>query len=521
MPRMSFLKKLWIPVLALVAGAQAISINDTPLGWASQNGGTTGGAGGEVKVVTTLGDFQTWAKASGKYIIYVSGTMGANLPGSTNPDALSKVEVTSDKTIFGLPGATFYGCINIKSAKNVIVRNLKVIGPGSVDVDGVDPVWVDQSTNVWIDHMDIADGQDGNLDITNGSNYVTVSYTKFTYTSRSSIHQFSNLFGNSDSKTTDRTKLKITVHHSWWADGVKERMPRVRFGQVHIVNNLFTSKQGEYCVRAGVEADILVEANAFLGVKNPIDLYEGNYTAVTAKDNYFDAAVTGNKLGNKTAFTPPYTMTKDVATAVEAKVKGTLGAGATLCDVRSSNCGSTPSSSSVAPSSSSVVPSSSSVKPSSSSVVPSSSSSIITPSSSSAIGTNQAPVITSTGIPKVNENIAITEVAYQTVASDPENKPLTYSLSGGDDAGLFTINASSGALYFKVSPDFEKPTDVGANNTYKANISVSDGVLSATKSITLTVQDVADSPVSIVTKPGMLQNLRDRTLFNLLGRKVD
>jgi pectate lyase len=401
MTNKSIQKTAYILMLGLASVSHAISITDVPVGWASQNGGTTGGAGGTVKMVTTLADLQTWSKATGKYIIYVSGTMGADVTGTTNPNTISQVTVTSDKTIFGLPGATLIGAFQIKSAKNVIIRNMKVQGPGSVDVNGIDPVWVDQSTNVWLDHLDVTDGQDGNLDITNGSNYVTVSYTKFTYTSRSKIHQFCNLLGNSDTKTTDRGKIKVTLEHNWWADGVVERMPRVRFGQVHVVNNLFTSKQGSYSVRAGIEADILVEANAFIGVQNPIDLYQNNYTAVTSKNNYFDAGVTGGKVGGtKAAFTPPYTMAIDLATVVEAKVRGALGAGATLCDVRASNCLVGVSSSSVVVLSSSSKPvSSSSVVVLSSSSKPVSSSSVVVLSSSSKPVSSSSVVVLSSGRP--------------------------------------------------------------------------------------------------------------------------
>lgn len=145
-------------------------------------------------------------------------------------------------------------------------------------------------------------------------------------------------------------------------------MPRVRFGQVHVANNLFDSKQSSNCVRAGYKADLRVENNVFIGVKKPIDLYEENYTAVSATGNYFEGT-SGNTAGNKTAFTPSYKMTlTDVsndtkAYALRDSIKNF--AGATL-----------PAPGAALPSSSSVKPSSSSVASSSSSVVSSSSSSI-------------------------------------------------------------------------------------------------------------------------------------------------
>ena len=53
------------------------------------------------------------------------------------------------------------------------------------------------------------------------------------------------------------------MHHNWWGEGVDQRMPRVRFGQVHVVNNYYNSSGNSYCVGAGFESDLLVENNVF------------------------------------------------------------------------------------------------------------------------------------------------------------------------------------------------------------------------------------------------------------------
>ncbi len=300
----------------------------TPLGWATQNGGTSGGGSATPVTVTSMAALKTQAVASGAKVIYVSGTIGAGVS--------DRIVVASDKTIIGLAGATINGGFHVKNAKNVIIRNLTVKGPGSVDVDGVDCITVDNSTNVWLDHLTIQDGQDGNLDVVNGSNYISITWCKFLYTGASSNHQFSNLFGNSDSKTTDRGKLKITVMNNWWTSGCRERMPRVRFGQVHVVNNLFDSPQASHCVRAGLEANILVESNVFRGVAKPIDLYENNFTAVTQRNNLF-IGTSGNASGSGTSFVPPYSLTIAAASGIEVPIK--TCAGATLPNPRScSSC---------------------------------------------------------------------------------------------------------------------------------------------------------------------------------------
>ncbi len=301
-----------------------------PIGWATQNGGTTGGGAATPVTVTTLSALQTQASSSGAKVIYVSGTVGTGVG--------TRVNVAANKTIIGLPGAKLIGGFDVK-ANNIIIRNMIVQGPGAVDVNGVDCITIDGSstTNVWIDHCDIYDGQDGNLDISNGANFIAITWCKFYYTSASSNHQFCNLIGNSDSKTSDRTKLKVTMMYNWWGTGCKERMPRLRFGQVHIVNNYFNCTGNNHCVRAGKEANLLVESNYFDGVSTPIDLYQNNFTAVTSRNNTL-VSTSGNSAGSGTAFTPPYTLTITPSANVKSLVMG--AGGATLSSPTS--CGGTP-----------------------------------------------------------------------------------------------------------------------------------------------------------------------------------
>jgi pectate lyase len=336
-----------LPLAVLLAGAgfaSAASKTDTPLGWASQNGGTTGGTGGTEVTVTTMSDLQKYAKASGKYIIWVSGTMGSyGVRGNGNEDIVS---VASDKSILGLPGAHVKGNITMNGVKNVILRNLTMEGPGACDnscgsagESRQDAITVLGATNIWIDHMDVFDGEDGNTDITKNANYVTVSWVKFHYTDKSYpsgtsgySHRYCNLIGSDDSYTSDAGKLKTTFYKTWWGEGVAERMPRVRFGQIHVANCLFTSTDAgqNHCIRAGYKADILAESNAFIGQKKPIDLYNNDFTAVTSKNNLFSNC-SGNTSGSGTSFTPPYTLSLSATSGLQAEISNTsTGAGPNL-----------------------------------------------------------------------------------------------------------------------------------------------------------------------------------------------
>ena len=104
---------------------------------------------------------------------------------------------------------------------------------------------------------------------------------------------------------------------------------------------------------------------------------------------------------------------------------------------------------------------------------------------------NTAPAITSGGAFSVPENsTAVTTVA----ATDAEANPLTYSISVGADADKFWIDSGTGVLTFVSAPDYESPTDVGADNVYNVTVQVTDGALTGTKDIAVTVTNVSDSP---------------------------
>lgn len=461
----------------LVTSAFAVTSPDFPMaGFATQNGGTTGGKGYSEVTVDNVSDLKSYAKAGNK-IIYVK-------PGTY----MGPVEVGSNVTIYGYQGAIIAqpasgSAMKLSGSKNVIIRNLKFKGAGAHDDDDEDCLQVNhESKNVWIDHVDIYDGHDGNLDITNASDYVTISWTKFSYTSASTGHQFSNLIGNSKTKTSDRGHLNVTIHHTWWADGVVERMPRVRFGKVHVANNLFDSKNASYCVRAAIEADIRIERNVFIGVQKALDLYtsDGAITAAQMIENY-EENVKKPQAGTGTAFKPSYSMSlTDVSTQAKAyalrdSIK--LYAGATLPDPGASGTV-TPTSSSSAKSSSSVA-SSSSVN-SSSSVVASSSS--------------QGQVVSGTATLTKHGSGSTT----QTVAAGESIAEFYYTIAGATGATVTGLpdgvtGTLKGSDYY-ISGTVSATAAAGA---YKFTVTTTGATTNASKSGTITVTSAnGEAPAS-------------------------
>jgi pectate lyase len=317
-----------------------IDTQSSPIGWASQGSGTTGG--GEVApiLVTTLADLSNVVKGVNAAVVYVKGNL-----------AQGTLTIGSNKTIIGCSeGGTINGHVQLSGSKNVIVRNLHITGyncaPPDVDVSnggvcqyGEDTITAQAtSTNLWFDHDAISDGSDGNLDISHASDYITVSYTKFFYSTQrndpndtgAAGHRYSSLKGHSDSNASEDTgHLNITFHHDWWSTYAMQRMPRVRFGKVHLFNNLWTAAGNAFCIGVGVGANVLNEYNAFIGVKTVIDTTGYSDASSVAKSlNNLYSNLSGNPVADlspSSVFVPPYAYTPEAASAVQADISENAG----------------------------------------------------------------------------------------------------------------------------------------------------------------------------------------------------
>jgi len=104
---------------------------------------------------------------------------------------------------------------------------------------------------------------------------------------------------------------------------------------------------------------------------------------------------------------------------------------------------------------------------------------------------NGAPGITSSDSQTFPENS--TEVAHKATASDPDGDVLTWSISGGDDAKLLSIDKNSGEISFKNPPDFESPQDTNKDNEYQLSISVTDGTSTKNQALVIQITDQNDA----------------------------
>jgi len=306
---------------------------------------TTGGGSATPVTITTYTDLKAKIKLSTPQVILISGTI------TFSASELQISEVVTNKTIIGLPGARLInlkqtasgsGILNLKSgSSNVIIRNLIFEGPGAYDVDGRDNLTSEGCINLWVDHCEFQDGTDGNFDIKNTSDNLTVSWCKFTYLKPavaggpggSNDHRFSNLIGSSSTDVPADGHYSVTFQNCYWAAGCKDRMPRSRNGQLHILNCYYNTAGVSNSNALGLGGGT---NNLTCYVENTNFAYVGTvYKNYNSSDGgtvslQFDGCINGvSNVG--TVAKPSYSYTvlpvNDVATYIP---DATCGAGATL-----------------------------------------------------------------------------------------------------------------------------------------------------------------------------------------------
>ena len=258
--------------------------------------GTTGGGSGEVVHVTTRADLERYAKAAQPYVIIID----ADMTGGGVNDQKDYVTITSNKTIIGGgDGATLDGLgFDVNGHSNIIIRNLTI---KRAKPDGIA---FRDSHHVWIDHCDLSDSDDGALDFTIGSSYMTVSWTRF------HDHDKTSTCNSGTQHFEDYGKQRVTYHHCRFENTV-QRNPRIGYGLGHVFNTYYTG-QSSYCVGVHTEAKVTVENCYFENTKQPLEQQyttnpiEPAYGEIMGVGNKY-VGVSGNTTGSGTGFDPtPY-----------------------------------------------------------------------------------------------------------------------------------------------------------------------------------------------------------------------
>ncbi|MFF3160375.1 pectate lyase family protein [Streptomyces sp. NPDC003273] len=297
---------------AVLALPQPAGAADTsPVGFGA---GTTGGGAATAVTVSTSDAFKTAVTGGTAKVVKVNGLISLS----------GQIDIGSNTTVLGVGSSSGFtgGGLRLKKVTNVVVRNLNLSKAVKTDA-----ITVQASTRVWIDHNTLSsdrdhgkDYYDGLVDITHGSDYVTVSWNTF------KDHYKGSLVGHSDSNAGEDTgHLRVTYHHNWF-DNVNSRIPSLRFGTGHFYDNYVVG--AETAVHSRMGAQMLVENNVFRSTQVAV---------TTSRDSDMDgyANLRGNDLGGAateisrtgTFTSPPYGYTAEPASGVVASVTAGAGAG--------------------------------------------------------------------------------------------------------------------------------------------------------------------------------------------------
>ncbi len=344
---------------AVLSIPEAAAATGSATGYATQNGGTTGGAGGQTVRATTGTAIHAAlcgrASSSTPITIQVEGTINhgntTKVSGASCNTAAGVIELKqiSNVTIIGVgSGAVFDQLgIHIRDASNIVIQNVTVRNvkkSGSPTSNGGDAIGMESNVrNVWVDHTTLeasggeSEGFDGLFDMKDNTQYVTLSY---------SILRNSGRGGLVGSSETDLSNSFITYHHNRY-ENIDSRAPLLRGGTAHIYNNHYVGlNESGINSRAGARAK--VDNNYFKDSKDVLGTFytdAAGYWQVSG--NIFDN-VTWSSPGSEnnpagpnpqsnTTVSIPYAYSLDGASCVPSIVSQTAGANKGL-QVSNGNC---------------------------------------------------------------------------------------------------------------------------------------------------------------------------------------
>ncbi|XP_059444943.1 probable pectate lyase 4 [Corylus avellana] len=166
-------------------------------------------------------------------------------------------------------------CLMIYKENNIIIHGLRihhckpqapssVMGPGSKimavgQVDG-DAIRLVTASKVWLDHNTLYKCSDGLLDVTRGSTEITISNNWFRYQDKVM------LLGHDDGYMRDKN-MKVTLMYNHFGPNCNQRMPRIRYGYAHVVNNLYQGWM-QYAIGGSMTPSVKSQANLFIAPKS-------------------------------------------------------------------------------------------------------------------------------------------------------------------------------------------------------------------------------------------------------------
>ncbi len=335
-------------VASVISSLAWVALPSLANGFHTENGGTTGGDGGQIVRATTGTQIHAAlcnrASSDTPIIIQVEGTINhsntSKVSGPSCNTAADKIELKniSNVTLIGVgQGALFDELgIHIRSSSNIIIRNVHVRNvkkSGFPTSNGGDAIGMEKDvSNVWVDHVTLeasggeSDGYDALVDMKNDTKYVTVSYSILKNSGRG------GLVGSSDS---DDNNGPVTFHHNYY-ENINSRTPLLRHATAHSYNNYYDGLISSG-MNPRIGGKIKAENNYVKDSKDPLGTFYTNDMGFWDVSGNIWHNVRWSNDGNKvhpagpnpvstTSIHIPYQYQPDQASCVPAIVMATAGA---------------------------------------------------------------------------------------------------------------------------------------------------------------------------------------------------
>ncbi|KAL3373207.1 hypothetical protein AABB24_005283 [Solanum stoloniferum] len=243
--------------------------------------GAMGGKGGQIYVVRDSSDKDTVNPTPGtlRYAVVQEEPLWIVFAADMVIKLKHELIINNYKTIDGR-GANVHitgnGCITLQYVSNVIIHNVHIyncVPSGNTNIrsspthvgwrgksDG-DGISIFGSHNIWIDHCALSHCTDGLIDAIMGSTAITISNNYFSH------HDDVMLLGHDDKYLPD-SGMQVTIAFNHFGEGLVQRMPRIRRGYVHVVNNDFTHWQ-MYAIGGSANPTINSQGNRYTAPDDP------------------------------------------------------------------------------------------------------------------------------------------------------------------------------------------------------------------------------------------------------------
>ncbi|CUA68913.1 hypothetical protein RSOLAG22IIIB_08157 [Rhizoctonia solani] len=226
---------------------RASTSDKATIGYATLNGGTSGGGTATPITVSTLDELKSVVQGSTAKVVLLNGVISGS----------EIVDIGGNTSLLGKAGAALEGMgLRVNATNNVIIRNIKISNVLSLTGDAIRTV---AASRVWIDHMDLSADMDHDKDYYGGLISITQGSSGTSITN-SYLHDHWNAVASGLTTSDENYQGNVTLAYNKW-QGLNSGAPRARWGNYYVLCSYYVSNNGGVIVGAG--SNVFVDSNVF------------------------------------------------------------------------------------------------------------------------------------------------------------------------------------------------------------------------------------------------------------------